>query len=278
MYLFSFRGLPVAVFSSWVYPCFAILLFFFVTPGQKPLYLCVIAVTSLFASLLLFKRLRTLSDTSTTTLRTVSQGYVELVGTTMTFPGETGPAPFYLPPTVWFRTTKQRSVDGFLIADEYGSCTVDPQTAEVITPLFYRQQQWYRAIYPGEKVYVLGQLKTLNSHYTDSDKRQATLHLLGKWKKDHFDMLERFDKNGDGKIDQQELMVARQAAEAVVDDDHDYEYKQTATHIVNQADDGRPFIISSIPIESLLKRYSFWTLAHLIAWPLLSFMALHLSY
>ena len=232
------------------------------------------AVISLLASLILFKRLRTLSDTNTTTLKTVAQGYVELNGTAMTFPGEVGPGPFYLPPTVWFRTAKQRSVDGFLITDEHGSCTIDPQEAEIIAPLFYRQQHWYRAIYPGEKIYVLGQLKTLNSHYTDSDKRQATLRLLGNWKKDRFDMLSRFDKNGDGQIDQQELMVARQTAESVIDDHHDYEYRQTASHIVNRADDGRPFIISSIPIEALLKRYSFWMMAHLISWPALSAIAL----
>ncbi|MGB1311584.1 MAG: EF-hand domain-containing protein [Leucothrix sp.] len=229
---------------------------------------------SLLASLILFKRLRTLSDTSTTTLSTVTQSYVGLTGTAMTQPGEVGPGPFYLPPTVWFRTIKQRSIDGFLVTDEYGSCTVDPQKAEVIAPLFYRQQHWYRAIYPGETIYILGQLKTLSGHYTDLDKRQATLQLLGNWKKDHFDMLERFDKNGDGNIDQQELTVARKAAEAVIDDHHDYEYRQTASHIINQTDDGRPFIISSIPIETLLKRYSFWMMAHLVAWPALSVIAL----
>jgi len=277
MYLFSLRGLFVSVFSSWFYPGCLLLVFCFVTPSQKPAYLAIISVCSLLASLILFKRLRTLSDTNTTSLRTVAQGYVELIGTAMTFPGETGPGPYYLAPTVWFRTSKQRSVDGFLITDEYGSCTVDPQRAEVIAPLFYRQQHWYRAIYPGETVYVLGQLKTLNSHYTDSDKRQAVLHLLGNWKKDHTDMLLRFDKNGDGKIDHQELMIAQQAAEAVVDDHHDYEYRQAASHIINQSNDGRPYIISSIPLKTLLKRYSFWMTVHLITWLILSGIALLLG-
>lgn len=232
------------------------------------------ALVSLFASLILFKRLRILSDTGTTSLRTVAQGYVELIGTAMTNPGETGPGPFYLPPTVWFCTPQQRSVDGFLVNDEFGSCTVDPQKAEIIAPLFHRQQYWYRAIHPGETVYVLGQLTTLSRHYTDSDKRQATLHLLSDWKKDHVEMLHRFDKNGDGKIDQQELLIARQAAEEVVDNNLDHEYRLTASHIVEETKDGRPFIISSIPIETLLKRYSFWMMAHLIAWPIFSLLAL----
>lgn len=276
MYLFSFKGLLVSVFSSWFYPCASAFILFIAPPNESSLYLAIMGSSSLLASLVLFKRLRTLSDTCTTSLRTVAQGYVELVGTAMTYPGETGPGPFYLPPTVWFSTPKQRSVDGFLVNDEYGSCTVDPQQAEVITPLFYKQH-WYRAIHPGETIYVLGQLTTLSRHYTDTDKRQATLHLLSDWKKDHIEMLHRFDKNGDGKIDQQELTLARQAAEVVVDNNHDHEYRLAASHIVEQTSDSRPFIISSIPIKELLNRYSFWMITHLTAWPILSLLALLLS-
>ena len=273
MYLFSFRGLLVSIFSSWFYPCFLALILFIAPSNEKPLYLALMGSCSLLASLIVFKRLRTLSDTCTTSLRTVAQGYVELIGTAMTFSGETGPGPFHLPPTVWFCTAKQRSVDGFLVNDEYGSCTVDPQQAEVIAPLFHKQH-WYRAIHPGETVYLLGQLTTLSRHYTDTDKRQATLHLLSDWKKDRTEMLQRFDKNGDGKIDQQELMLARQAAEIVVDNNHDHEYRLTASHIIEQTNDGRPFIISSIPLKDLLNRYFFWMIAHIAAWPLLSLLAL----
>jgi len=207
-------------------------------------------------------------------LRTVAQGYVEIEGTAMTFPGETGPGPFYLPPTVWFSTAKQQSVDGFLVNDEHGSCTIDPQNAEVIASLFNRQQHWYRAIHPGETVYVLGQLTTLSSHYTDSDKRKATLQLLADWKKDRINMLHRFDKNGDGEIDQQELMIARQTAEAVVENNHDHEYRLAASHVIDKPNDGRPFIISSLPLNQLLRRYSQYMWTHLAAWPILSFLAL----
>ena len=277
MYLFSFRGLLVAIFSSWLYPCFLALIIFIITSGERPLYLAIFAVSSLTASLILFKRYRTLSDTCTTSLRTVAQGYVELEGTAMTFLGETGPGPFYLPPTVWFCTPKQRSVDGFLVTDDYGSCTVDPQKAEIIAPLFNRQQHWYRAIHPGETVYILGQLTTLSRHYTDADKRQATLHLLADWKKDHAEMLYRFDKNGNGKLDQHELMTARHAAEVVVDNNLDHEYRLAASHIIEQTKDGRPFIISSIPLDKLLKRYSFWMMAHIAMWLALSALALLLS-
>ncbi|RVU83516.1 EF-hand domain-containing protein [Leucothrix sargassi] len=236
-------------------------------------FLTITAIISLVASIILFKRMRVLSDTATTTLRTVTQGYVEMVGTAMTFPGETGPAPRELPPTVWFRLPESKSSAGFLVIDEYGSCTVDPQKAEVISPLLYRFGYLFRAIHPGETVYLLGQLTTITTHYTDADTRQATLSLLSEWKRDHVSMIQRFDHNGDGKIDQQELMVARQHAQEAVENTSDETYRGEAEHILEKTDDGRPFIISNIPPEKLIARYQFWMIAHLVAWPVLSMLA-----
>lgn len=274
MYLFAFRGLLIGIFSSLLYPFFALFILWLLPSELKSQYLAVLSVLSLGASLLLFRRWRTLKDTATSTLRTVSQGYTELIGSAMTFPGETGPGPFHLPPVVWFSTPNQTSSQPFLVNDEFGSCTIDPQQAEIITPLHYRSQQSFRAIFPGQTVYVLGQLTTISGHKTDLEKREAVLGLLGTWKKDQYEMLRRFDTNGDGKIDSQELLVARDAAEHTIDDHLDYEYQQAATHLVDKPKDGRPFILSSIPLDDLLKRYSIMMFAHLVAWPLFGVLAL----
>lgn len=277
MHLFALRGIVVAMFSSYLYPFFA-LLFLWISPSElRANYLTILSMLGLTASLVLFNRWRTLQDTATSSLRTVSQGYTELMGTAMTFPGETGPGPLHLPPVVWFSTPERTSSQSFLVSDEYGSCTIDPCSAEIITPLHFRQDKWFRAIFPGQTVYVLGQLTTLSSHQTDMEKREAVLNLLGHWKKDQYEMLRRFDSNGDGKIDSQELLAARDVAEETVDEHLDYEYQQTSTHLVEKSQDGRPFILSSIPLDDLLKRYSIMMLGHLASWPLFGALALILK-
>ena len=274
MHLFALRGMLVATFSSYLYPFFALLLLWFTPSDLKGNYLTILSILSLLASFVLFNRWRILQDTATSSLRTVSQGYTELIGSAMTFPGETGPGPLELPPVVWFSTPNQTSSQTFLVNDEFGSCTIDPRYAEIITPLHYRNQRSFRGIFPGQTVYVLGQLTTLSSHQTDTQKREAVLNLLGNWKRDQHEMLRRFDKNGDGRIDSQELMAARDAAEAAIDDHLDYEYQQTATHLIDKPKDGRPFILSSIPLDDLLNRYSLMMLGHLVSWVLLGVFAL----
>lgn len=277
MPLFAFRGMLVRVFSSYLYLGFAALFLLLIPSELKAHYMAILSILGLLGSLILFRRCRILQDTATSSLRTVSQGYTELIGSAMVFPGEMGPGPLHLPPVVWFSTPQQTSDQTFLVHDELGSCTVDPSDAEIIAPLHFRQQHWFRAIFPGQTIYVLGQLTTLTSHQTDREKRQAVLHLLGQWKKDQHEMLRRFDQNGDGKIDSQELLRARDAAEQTIDDHLDYEYQQTATHIVEKPKDGRPFILSNIPLENLLERYSNMMLTHLISWPILGLAAILLS-
>lgn len=273
MGLILLRGLLISSISSWMYVPALMLVIWLTSERNLPTLLAIAAAVSLFASVLLFIRWRTLLDTPTTSLRNVAQGYAEVIGTAMTMPNEVGPGPFYLPPVVWFSRPSQQSREQFLVEDEYGSCTIDPRKAEIITELYYRQQYWYRAIFPGQKVYVLGQLTTVNGHKTDNQRHQVILGTLADWKKDHYEMLRRFDKNDDGKIDDQELKLAKQAAESVVDDELDHSYRQSATHLIEKPRDGRPFILSSIPLEKLLRRYWQAIVFHLCAWPILSVLA-----
>ena len=274
MYLFPLRGLLLGCASSYFYPALALLIYYLIPQSAHGSYLLILSLNSLISSLLLFQRYRTLSDTATSPLNNAAQGYTQLTGVAMTLPHETGPGPYYLPPVVWFRNATQASWHSFLIQDEQGSCTIDPQSAEIITPLYFRQQHWYRAIFPGQTLYALGQVTTISQYQTDTEKRQAVLSLLAKWKKDPTDMLKRFDQNGDGKIDPQELLMARDEAERIIDGHLDYEYQQPATHIIEKPADRRPFILSSIPIQQLLRRYQRMLLSHLIAWPILGLLSL----
>ncbi len=238
--------------------------------------LCVFAVSSLVASLLLFQRYRTLSDTPTSMLSSAAQGYVSLNVKAMPFPGSMSAGPFDLPPVVWFRRFNVTSKDYFMLEDDLGHCMIDPKGAEIITPLHDRQQKWFRGIFPGETVYVLGMISSTNYHRTDAQKRSATLGLLSHWKNDQYSLLNRFDKDGNGKLDSQELLLARDAAEQVIEGELDFEYEQTNTHNIDKPNDSRPLIISSIPIKLLIRRYYRWSLIHLFIWVLFSILAITL--
>ena len=65
-------------------------------------------------------------------------------------------------------------------------------------------------------------------------------------------MFHRFNKNSDGKIDQQELTLARQAAEIAVDNNHGHDYTLAASYIVDQ----KMTIDLLLFLVSQLKNYS----------------------
>ena len=271
-----FQQKLIASFSSLLYPVFAGVVLFFTPSIDLTTILYIFAVISLSASLLLFQRYRTLSDTPTSMLSSAAQGYVSLIVKAMPIPGTISPGPFELPPVVWFKRLNVTSSEYFMLEDDLGHCTISPKGAEIITPLHDRQQKWFRGIFPGEAVYVLGMISSTSYHRTDAQKRSATLGLLSKWKSDQYSLLNRFDKDGNGKIDSQELLLARNAAEQVVEGELDYEYQQTNTHNIDKPNDFRPLIISSIPIKTLLKKYYRGSLLHLFTWALLSILAVAL--
>ena len=271
-----FQQKLIAFSSSLIYPALVGVVLYFTSTSNLTFVLCLFSVTSLAASLLLFQRYRTLCDTPTSMLSSAAQGYVSLIVKAMPVPGTISPGPLDLPPVVWFKRLSVTSSEYFILEDDLGHCTIDPKDAEIITPLHDRQQKWFRGIFPGEIVYVLGMISSTSYHRTDAQKRSATLGLLSKWKNDQYTLLNRFDKDGNGKIDSQELLLARDAAEQVIEGELDFEYQQINTHNIDKPKDFRPLIISSIPIESLLKKYYRGSLIHLFIWVLFSTLTITL--
>ncbi|GAA0419909.1 GIDE domain-containing protein [Cocleimonas flava] len=233
------------------------------------------SVMSLIFSLLLYRRIRLIEDTSQTVLNSAAQGYVELEGKASLYDGEVvrGPHP-ELPPMLWFRNYSIDSWAGFILGDEKGRCTVDPRGAEIITPLYTYNHHTYNAIYPGEKIYVLGQLHTLKKQRNDFEINNLMLSKLAEWKRNHFSFLEYFDKNKDSKIDDGELETAKQAASRMVDLALEETYQNPATHVVSNPEDGRPYIISSIHPDELVVRYKRALVFHLCTWVILSIYVL----
>jgi hypothetical protein len=177
-----------------------------------------------------------------------------------------------------WHTVERGTSDGlFRLRDETGEVVVDPEGAEVTpsvhqvwygdshypngAPLASKDGGWmaslgigfsvglgsYRyteeRVMPATDLYAIGQFRTLGTGGGDRDAVVAA--VLRDWKRDQAELLKRFDKDGDGKIDLQEWDAARHAAEAKVD--AELRERQQAAPINVLADPGvsrRPFILS----------------------------------
>jgi len=158
----------------------------------------------------------------------------------------------------WRLSRKEVSDGLFLLRDDTGECIVDPEGAEVtpgskrvwygdgndpitvvmpprgaegvaLGPVIMRSSAGslnsrYRyteeLIVAGDRLYALGEFKTLD----DIDHHQSRSEMLGAllrdWKRDWRRLLHRFDHNRDGQIDADEWEDARRVAEREVARDH----------------------------------------------------------
>jgi hypothetical protein len=178
----------------------------------------------------------------------------------------------------WHTVEKGVSDALFRLADETGECVVDPEGAEV-TPTLH--QVWYgdshypggaprssgddgwvarlgvgisfgmgryryteERIMPASDLYVIGQFRTLGTG-GGGDRDAEVGAVLRDWKRDQAELLQRFDTDGDGKIDLAEWDAARQAAEAAVDTRLRDSQQAAPVHVMaDPAVSRRPFIIS----------------------------------
>ncbi len=271
--LIQFKRILFGFSSSFYYPLLILGIFLFdkTQRFEKSAYLLLLALLSLFWFLTLLKRIRLIEDTSITPLNSGAQGYAVIKGNVKLYEGEYARGPgLDFPVMVWYRKVFRTSSAGFIVKNESGTCTVDPRNAEVIVPLREYNGHSFHAIYPKDEVYIIGLLETLSKQYTEHERKSLVSSRLIDWKRAHLKFLNYFDRNSDGKIDDQEMNTARTAAERMVDNQLENIYLKPATHTIYNPSDSRPFIISSIPPEKLTARYKRAMLFHLSIWVTLS--------
>lgn len=245
--------------------------------------------------------LRLIADTPASLIRSAAQGYVELQGTTRMMEGEPVIAPLSGQRCVWYRYTVEEKTEGqgewrvierglseaiFHIADGTGRCIVDPDGAEVIPS---RRHHWrgntrrpgalppssgfwgplarsgaYRytesLIAEGAPIYLIGFLQGLASAdpgTTDDALRQ----LIRRWKQDQTALRQRFDTNRDGVISPEEWEAALAVAEKEVMLNWHAVPAEAELNLLQKPDDGRLFLISTVPEQVLIRRYrqrAFW--------------------
>ena len=275
--LLQLKGRILAAVSSWTYLLFIIGIFLLSEPqSQLRINLLVVAsVFSLISAFLLYSRIRLIEDTTDTSLNSAAQGYVELKGIVQLYEKEIiRGAEVELPPMVWYRNFLKTSSAGFILKDDKGRCTIDPRNAEVITPLYSYNNKYYHSIYPGESIYVLGQLETLKKHKNAYEIDGLIRSKVIDWKKNQYAFMDYFDSNQDGKIDDAEMDFAKDAAAREVDADLEADYQKPPTHVISFPEDGRPFILSSIHPDALLCKYNSAMIIHLFIWVYLSVLVL----
>lgn len=238
--------------------------------------LCLSCILAFVAWYRAFKRYHLIGATPTARITSAPQGYIELSGKAALFPGEMVRGLPSAPPCVWYRYRVYRtdgavpslidsgqSHETFLLVDETGHCVIDPDLAEIISSLkvtvvndYYRTKLEYLA--PGKPLYALGYLQTLNAGAVVLDRNADISALMGEWKRDTRQLLERFDTNNDGEIDLEEWKQARKQAGEQIAREHKDIRQHADTHIMRAPKDGRPYILADRDPKKIANYFLFW--------------------
>jgi hypothetical protein len=143
--------------------------------------------------------------------------------------------------TRWKVIARGESKDTFWLEDDTGRVAIDPEGAEIYPRYkdswqsrsglsgIARPSEFFVGFFAthssattyrfteerinrNDLIYALGLLKNLGAHVNTPTIDDRAKELLRDWKQDQAELHERFDLNKDGKIDEKEWLLARQAA------------------------------------------------------------------
>lgn len=255
--MMNFVARPVFVIL-WALICYGIV----TRLGSQWLWLP--ALANLFFALGLFRRYRLIVDTATSRISSGAQGYTELEGTAWLPDGEAHRGLPFLPVTVWLPGYIES--EPFYLADEAGRCLLFPQQAEIVTRSANTHLYWLQAIYPGQKLYVLGDMRTLGGENMALCQREKVSELLTDWKSRPTDLVEHFDDNKNGKLDPEEWQQVVRSAQRLAKETIQEQRQQPGSHVIDNSAGGRLFMITNIPPQELALRYRIAAWAHGLAW------------
>jgi len=186
----------------------------------------------------------------------------------------------------WVTIEKDTSVGFFTLRDDTGEVLVNPRGADVLPS---EKKVWYgdakrpigvtpgwgvgasrryryteRLMRPGEPIYALGHFETW-SNMTDSKERsEKRAEILAQWKQNPSELVERFDEDGDGRVDVDEWDRARKAAEALVEEQLAKVAMKPDVDVLMKSEEDHPFILSTKSQEDLTRRYRWQALGGLL--------------
>jgi len=186
----------------------------------------------------------------------------------------------------------------FLLLGRTGRCVIDPEGATVITR---HKEVWFDYSYPsrkrggrsgllgqllgrvgsryryteerlraGEPLYAIGMFKSVGGGAESFNTEEEVRALLRAWKSDKARLLKDFDANGDGDIDLQEWEAVRKAAYRQVRKEQSQRSVEPPTHVMSKPVHGsRPYLLSALSEEELVKRFRLSAAGSLAAFLLL---------
>lgn len=121
-------------------------------------------------------------------------------------------------------------------------------------------------IHDGDQLYAIGLFKTLDEVDHIQQRSEITRELLREWKQEKQSLLFEFDRNRDGKIDQQEWDRVRQKAENQAMNEHQELIQGSILHTLSDTGSrSHPFLISTLPEFDLVRRCRRYAFLSIIA-------------
>ena len=261
------------------------------------------AVLSFIYAFIFLIRKRIIQDTPTSRVRSAAQGYVELIGTGELFPGDKIVAPLTNTVCTWYQfSIEKRKQSGknthwvtiekgtsdtlFLLVDETGQATIDPEGATVtpsVTQTWYghserptldsipKNQRWYstgfgnyryteKRMHPGDKLFAIGLFATVGGADSEISVNDDVKALLAEWKKDSETLLSRFDSNKDGEISMDEWQQVRESALQKILADHAQQKSCPSVHLMSKTcDKRRPYLLSALPQSEMVRKFTMYS-------------------
>lgn len=180
-----------------------------------------------------------------------------------------------------WRVVEQGSSEGLLrLCDATGECFIDPRGAEVVPA---RRDRWtgdrrhprglpssrvldwligsrqYRyteeRLHLGEPLYAIGDFRTAGGGRQGFDLHASQAQVVREWKGTYAGLLQRFDNNRDGQLDQAEWGRVRLAAALEAEQRYRLSSGQQPQHQLVRPSESLPFVLSSHGEEVLARRY-----------------------
>ncbi|OWY38733.1 hypothetical protein CEK28_11610 [Xenophilus sp. AP218F] len=267
------------------------------SPAQAPLWMLAASVLGAAGWWLNYRRYRLLADTPGSRLASAALGRVEISGVARCHPGAANISPLSGRRCVWYSCARYRDEvgdwnwlarrqpdyrescgDSFLLCEAERELIVLPEGAEASLARFKRwredgmvlEESW---IDEGDRIYVSGELASLDNSRQPQDFRLDLGAKLAQWKQDPARLRQRFDRDGNGQLDAQEWEQARLAAARELAEEYRRDQNAAPTLLLRQPRDGRPFLIGQRSAAASARRYRrrAWlhaaiALAALIAW------------
>lgn len=239
-------------------------------------------------------RARHLLDTPTSKIRSAAQGYVELYGVLSGPETQQGPLTGKPCLWWRFRIEEHRgegkdkrwrvveqgqSEACFGFVDGTGECLVDPRGAEVLP---VRRDRWsgsarhprgpvptgwraflgagrrYRYVeerlQAGDPLYAIGDFRSRGGGHEAHDPAALQGQVIREWKADFAGLLQRFDRDADGRLDEAEWGRVRLAARLEAEDRARRAQAEPLSHRLARPGSGQPFVLSSHGEEVIARR------------------------